>query len=114
GFQLAIGLLHVGVVGSLLFLLEGVRGGRLFGAGLLAGGEKLLERAAGHVAVLHEPVGKNVIGMANHAACCVGKIADVAVFNEQALAGANVGEAGGKVLGCDAAGGKGDKEDTKN
>ena len=98
GGHLAVGLRYVCVVDVLLLLLEGLRFGDLLRGGLLAGGEELLQCAAGHVGVLHQSVGQDVVGMADHAGCVVGGVADVAVLDEHALAAADVDQAWGQVL----------------
>jgi hypothetical protein len=95
GLELVVRLLDVCVVGVLLPLLERLRGCDLFRRGLRAGGEELLQCSAGHVGVLHQAVGIDVVGMADHAAGVVGEVAHVAVFDEHLLTAANVGEAGG-------------------
>ncbi len=97
-FHLLFGFLHVGVVEVLLLLLEGLGCGNLFGAGLGAGGQKLLERSTRDVGVGVEAGGREVIRMRNHTVAGVGSVADVAVFDVDMFATADVGDADGYVL----------------
>ena len=98
GVQLLGGFFLVGVVSVVLLLLKSLCRGNLFCGGLLAGGQKFFQGAAGHGSVGVESRGREVVGMRDHAGGGVRGIADVAAFEVDVLAIADVGHADDDVL----------------
>jgi len=98
GVVLVVGLLDVGVVLILLALLEGFGAGDLIGGGLLAGGKELPDGGAVMLVYCMIPLAMTLVGMADHAGAGVGLVADVAVLDDEALAVADVGDVGERVV----------------
>ena len=72
--------------------------GKLLCRWLRASRQQLLQRAARDIRVGVETGGSEVIGMRNHAVAGVRRVADVAVFDVDVLAVADIGDADGYVL----------------
>ena len=95
GIVFFIGLLHIGFIKIVLLFVKRFRARDFIGGRLFAGGEKFFQSAAGFVGVLHESIGQDGVGMADHAGGGVRKIANVAIFDEQFFTVANEGDMDG-------------------